>query len=903
MSVPAVKAAQDAMRVRAGVVVTFDPDDLLALGAPSGDVIDFLDQQCHLVPVADGPAAWTLDDAVRTRLLASTDRAELVRARAAVTRVPDSPVQQALDRSLQTGWADDDVVALDDEETAALSVVAKWWGGRRYDVPDPDDLADHLRRRLLFADARSMATDHFVGRQDVLAQLEDRFRDPRGEAVALWGIGGVGKSALIARFVVDVADASEPWERGLVALLDFDDPALNPMYPAELVARITEQLEVQLSAGSGAFADVRSRVAHESSDSDYRSSSTVRKSAGPDTRWADLLADVLEEVDGRLLVVLDTVEQAQRRGPSAMFALKDVVAALCRRPNVLVLLSGRARIPELRDLTTELELRGLAETDAVRLMVEMSDGGIDADRAAALVDRFGTHAPAAGRHRPPVLISPLTVRLLASLLARSPGGADDPLFGLQAVNEQLDAELYLRILGHISDPSVRALAHPGLVLRRITPEVIRYVLAMPCGIPLGELDEQDLFNRLAAEPMLVDRPEPGVLEHRQDVRAVMLPQILRDSQVDATGVQFAAVAYYEARSDPASRVEELYHRLMLGQDRSDLLRRWDDQAAEQLVVAVDELPPRSRVFLLSRLRGAFVGEDDRRLLDDAEWLEKVEPTVEAMLGRGRADEALDLLRERRRSDGGPLLPLVEIEALEATDRLDEAIILAGAEAQVAAAALDGAAVTDLSLQQCRLFERAGRPAESLVVLDRTIAVSRDHSIDRLRLLVAWLGVARRNALGTQDARRLRVKEAADLGLTTPTRRLIEYPGLLRDLAAEVGDEAGDVLDTALRSVGFDAHKSGDVPEALAELADSPDRTGKVVDLLRLDQNPQGPVEWHQVVNQNRSDSGLGVAEVLSAFPQDTDSLRDAVLRDYRSEADAAYRGVDQSEELRWDGPS
>lgn len=902
MSTPAVTAAQEAMRARAGVVVTFDPDDLLALGASSGDVIDFLDQQCHLVPVADGPAAWTLDDAVRTRLLASTDRAELVRARAAVTRVPDSPVQQALDRSLDAGWSTREVAELDDDETAALSVVAKWWGGRRADVPDPDDLVDHLRRRLLFADARSMATDHFVGRQDVLAQLWDRFRDPQGKAVALWGIGGVGKSALIARLVVEVADASLPLDEGLVVMLDFDDPALNPMYPAELVARIAEQLEVQLTASSGAFADVRNRVFHETPDSAYRSSSSVRKASGPDTYWAELLADALEEVDGRLLVVLDTVEQAQRRGPSAMYALVDVVAALCRHPQVFVLLSGRARIPELRDLATELELRGLAEPDAVRLMVEMSDGGIDADRAAALVDRFGTHGPTDGPHRPPVLISPLTVRLLASLLARTPGGADDPLFGLQAVNEQLDAELYLRILGHIGDPSIRALAHPGLVLRRITPEVIRQVLAVPCGIPLADLDEQDLFNRLAAEPMLVDRPELGILEHRQDVRAVMLPQILRDTKVDATAVQLAAIAYYAARSDTASRVEELYHRLLLGQEPSELMQRWDFRAAEQLLTAADELPQRSRVFLLARLPRAFVGEDDRRLLDDADWLEKVGPTVESMLSRGRADEALRLLRERRRPDGGPLLPLVEIEALEATDQLDEAIALAAYEAQVAATALDGAAVTDLSLQQCRLSERAGRPADSLTVLDRAIAVSRDDSVDRLRLLVAWLGVARRNALGAEE-RPHRLEEAVQIGRTAKTRRLIEYPGLLRDLAAEVGDEAGDVLDTALRSVGFDAHKSGDVPDALAELADSPDRTGKVVDLLRLDQDPRGPVEWHQVVNQNRSDSGLGVAEVLSAFPQETEGLRDAVLRDYRSEADAAYAGVDQSEELRWDGPS
>ena len=898
------------MRARAGVVATFDPDDILALGTSSGDVIDFLDQECHLVPMADGPAAWTLDDAVRTRLFASADRADLVRARAAVKEVPDSAVQQALDRSLDAGWSTWDVAELDDEATAALSVVARWWSGSRYDVPNPEDLADHLRRRLLFADARSMASDHFVGREDVLDELRQRFSDTQGKAVVLWGVGGVGKSALVARLVVEAVDEGlDELNPDLVALLDFDDPAINPMYPAELVAAITEQLDVQLAAGSREFSNVRSKVVSESAYSGYRSASSGRTVTGPDTYWADLLGQAVDGmvVGSRLLVVLDTVEQAQRRGPSAMYALADVVGELCRRSHVLVLLSGRARVPELADITTTMELLGLAEPDAVTLMVDLAEGAVDRDHAQTLVRRFGTRHPATGAGVPtgdePILISPLTVRLLAALLAKTGAGAEDPLFGLQAANEQLDAELYLRILGHIEDPLVRAVAHPGLVLRRITPEIIRDVLAKSGGVELGEVDERDLFNRLAAEPMLVDRPEPDVLEHRQDVRAVMLPQILRDTTVDARSVQLAAVDYYTRRRDPVSRAEEIYHRLLLGQGRDKLDPIWDPRAAERLVTAVDELPQRSRVLLLSRLPRAFVGDDDRRLLDDAEWLEKVEPTVGAMLSRGRAPEALELLRERRRADGGPLLPLVEIEALEALERLDEAIALAGREAEVAATALDPASVTDLSLQQCRLFERAGRPADSLAVLDRAIAVSREHSVDRLRLLVAWLGVGRRNALGTDEERRHRVGEAVDIGRTATTRRLEEYPGLLRDLAAEVGDEAGDVLDTALRSVGFDAHKSGDVPDALAELAGSPARTSQVVDLLRLDQDPRGTVEWRQVVNQNRADSGLGVAEVLSAFPKDAESLREAVLSDYRSEADAAYRGLDQSDELRWDGPS
>lgn len=898
------------MRARAGVVATFDPDDILALGTSSGDVIDFLDQECHLVPMADGPAAWTLDDAVRTRLFASADRADLVRARAAVKEVPDSAVQQALDRSLDAGWSTWDVAELDDEATAALSVVARWWSGSRYDVPNPEDLADHLRRRLLFADARSMASDHFVGREDVLDELRQRFSDTQGKAVVLWGVGGVGKSALVARLVVEAVDEGlDELTPDLVALLDFDDPAINPMYPAELVAAITEQLDVQLAAGSGEFSNVRSKVVSESAYSGFRSASSGRTVTGPDTYWADLLGQAVDGmvVGSRLLVVMDTVEQAQRRGPSAMYALADVVGELCRRSHVLVLLSGRARVPELAAITTTTELLGLAEPDAVTLMVDLAEGAVDRDHAQTLVRRFGTRHKATGAGVPtgdePILISPLTVRLLAALLAKTGAGAEDPLFGLQAANEQLDAELYLRILGHIEDPLVRAVAHPGLVLRRITPEIIRDVLAKSGGVELGKVDERDLFNRLAAEPMLVDRPEPDVLEHRQDVRAVMLPQILRDTTVDARSVQLAAVDYYTRRRDPVSRAEEIYHRLLLGQGRDKLDPIWDPRAAERLVTAVDELPQRSRVLLLSRLPRAFVGDDDRRLLDDAEWLEKVEPTVGAMLSRGRAEEALELLRERRRADGGPLLPLVEIEALEALERLDEAIALAGREAEVAATALDPASVTDLSLQQCRLFERAGHPLESLAVLDRATAVSREHSVDRLRLLVSWLGVSRRNAIGTTDARRRCMDEAVDIGRTATTRRLEEYPGLLRDLAAEVGDEAGDVLDTALRSVGFDAHKSGDVPDALAELADSPARTSQVVDLLRLDQDPRGTVEWRQVVNQNRADSGLGVAEVLSAFPKDAESLREAVLSDYRSEADAAYRGLDQSDELRWDGPS
>ena len=42
--------------------------------------------------------------------------------------------------------------------------------------------------------------------------------------------------------------------------------------------------------------------------------------------------------------------------------------------------------------------------------------------------------------------------------------------------EVLQGVLFRRILGHIHTPEIRQLAHPGLVLRRITPDLIKEVL-------------------------------------------------------------------------------------------------------------------------------------------------------------------------------------------------------------------------------------------------------------------------------------------------------------------------------------------------------------------------------------------------------------------------------------------
>jgi hypothetical protein len=41
----------------------------------------------------------------------------------------------------------------------------------------------------------------------------------------------------------------------------------------------------------------------------------------------------------------------------------------------------------------------------------------------------------------------------------------------------VQGQLYQQILNHIPDPDLRQLAHPGLVVRRVTRDVIKEVLA------------------------------------------------------------------------------------------------------------------------------------------------------------------------------------------------------------------------------------------------------------------------------------------------------------------------------------------------------------------------------------------------------------------------------------------
>ena len=144
--------------------------------------------------------------------------------------------------------------------------------------------------------------------------------------------------------------------------------------------------------------------------------------------------------------------------------------------------------------------------------------------------------------------------------------------------------LFAGILNRLPRQDVQALASPGLVLRQITPGLMREVLAVPCGLKPGltEAEAMDLFKSLAEVMWLVRlvSREPPMVEHVPELRRRMLSQILLDPRGKA--VAEAAIAWFEspAASDhPGADPKAIYYRGLL--DRSslprhpDLLRRLD----------------------------------------------------------------------------------------------------------------------------------------------------------------------------------------------------------------------------------------------------------------------------------------------------------------------------------------
>ena len=477
--------------------------------------------------------------------------------------------------------------------------------------------------------------DRFVGRKEELTKLRgfvDELQSKTfGESVQrlltrgyrqaqyLFGVrdesvfflearGGLGKSTLMAKFTLDHAlGQSRPFP---FAYLDFDRAALRPRNPRALLLEVARQVGLQLTYPVPALDSLCTRLR----DDIAGTAKPLTSISDPFDDFREIVQEFLTHGSRPFLVVLDTMEVVQY-DPKSLAGIIDFLTNLSGMPRgeefseLKIVAAGRADIPDLRTNPEE-------RPEHRRILLD----ALEIDEARAMANQVGKWLmplewqpewaqDVAGRKSDPAeRREPLTIRVAVELLRDTPKEERDALSreiakAGEEANQYFVGRLYQRrILSHIRNPDVRNLAWPGLIFRRMTPDLIRDPLAALCGVDPARADE--LFYALANEVWMVEDQGPNTIRHRPDLRARTLPLMRRHDARKFAEVNRAAIEYFAKRraDDPGAHAEWVYHRLLEGEDCEIVDRDWTDTLPTALAGAEDDFDRNSatRIYLQSR---------------------------------------------------------------------------------------------------------------------------------------------------------------------------------------------------------------------------------------------------------------------------------------------------------------
>jgi len=625
------------------------------------------------------------------------------------------------------------------DRLVALGQLYDWGLAEFGGLPDRAAFSTAIARRSSVAMFEHLVDDSFVGRDSELQILRDyvgvvslsiweKVRSFVGSEsrppLVIYGPGGVGKTALIGKFLLEHVNSPIAGSFPFV-YLPFDSETLDVREPFTILVSAAGQLSVEIGdpddvsgIDGRAAARFRDLVAtyrenraglRQRARSRSRQRERLQELSAAEEELYQAFGDLLDEIAGvarwqqktskvPVLLVFDTFEEVYYRAREDLFGFWRMLEAVQKRfPLLRIVIAGR---PQPRPFTVghqkpiELSLDNLGQADGVRLLQSL--GIEDRTAAQAIVRQIGGN--------------PLSLRLAARVAQRE--GAKDGIRGLETrrrlifnvAADVVHGQLYRRILDHIHDPDVRALAHPGMVLRRVTHGIIRDVLAPACG--LGHIDDTRadvLFEELRREYALVSVEDDSSLRYRDEVRRPMLALLINDKPTEVEAIQRAAIDYYTESQEVADRAEEIYHRLMLGQPSEMIAQRWLRGVESHLGAAVEELPPTQQIWLAGHM-SIELPPETVALADLETW--------ERIVGR-RAFESLRysdnlgvlaLLGERsERTDASPLFA-IEARALLALERVGEA-----------------AGLLDRGVQNYPLLGNRGRFAELLWLRAQTAA--------------------------------------------------------------------------------------------------------------------------------------------------------------------------------------
>ena len=875
----------------AAVLAAFDSEALVPLRTDvEEDLDDLLSNSTVLREVSAGRTQWTLQPNVRGDVLAEMGTREaLQQALEANPRRPDVPLQRTLEAYIRG-----DAPALDGQDLEQLAVtfqVADWLRPVLPDIPDRDTINARMERASLLRPFEDLADQKFRGRRRELEQLRNYVEvlppESAVDRVVSWftrgvkeildlhkrpplliyGPGGMGKSTLLSKFILDHVRLDDA-RRFPFVYLDFDRPELRAFNsvdlradePLTLLAEAVRQLGIQYPAARKACQSIRANWQQQMADAVkagaiVSSQGTARQGRRLNRQAAlsdftSLLATL--DIAGKpLLFVLDTFEEVQYSSRAYVQEIWQFLIELQERvPRLRVVAAGRSTIPEF--VTENIELTEL-DQEAARGYLE-GHGVTDAALAASLARQIGGN--------------PLYLRLAVEVFKKE--GVTSEFFR-QLRGSAIQRQLFRRVLEHIHDEDVRKLMHPGLVLRRITPPVIREVLAGPCGVKVDTNERaQTLFEELSRESALVIPDEGGAVRLRPELRRAMLRLLWQDDAAKVIELHRAAVEFYaRGPATPLLRAEEIYHRLSLKQVAADVDPRWIAGVEGYLVAAVPELEPPQQAYLASRV-GLELTPEVRQAAAIQDWARDAENRVRELSALGRIDEALAVLHERQERRPGSMLDVIEADLLVQKGKLDEAIAVLDPAIDAASHVADPALLTSLLTLSARTRLRKGDYDAARKALDEVEPLVGPESTMSLELALLRATLDRRAGLDSPEA----IASAAKLNTmlaAMPDAVLVTREDLLRGAVAINGPHSPDLTLRALKLLNL-ANLTASERRALARALAAWDVELKARGSLPAEpmaaalKLPEGPERWTSFVeSQEPKDLASMLARLLAAY--------------------------------------
>lgn len=425
-------------------------------------------------------------------------------------------------------------------------------------------------------DQYTVISKDFIGRETELRTLHHfvfgNLQKGGWSGLVITGLGGVGKSTLLARFTEEVlAKQLAP-----VAILDFDRPGIVAADASWLTQEISRQIGEQYPAMKKLLAEARvdMRTSRETEGDGKSSISDSNEILRPLLKVVRAISTgFLAGWYSRkpLLLILDTMEEVVQSNDFHNLHNWLVWLAATMNPiNIKVIFSGRLYDDQMK------KLLAFSQIQNTPMVISEFDDTI----AGQFLQKQGLSKVMTKKVLESGLLPlrPLELKLLARLLKEGKVSFSELSReltqskgkGRRSSKPLFTGIIYRRVLQRLSSQQVRAIAYPGLILRYINAELVMKVLKP--ALELKKFSETDAINAvetLSNFSWLAYKGERGEVWHRKDLRRSMLQLMIAEEPEKIAAIRENAINYFESLKTEESMAEALYHRLMMMKKASD----------------------------------------------------------------------------------------------------------------------------------------------------------------------------------------------------------------------------------------------------------------------------------------------------------------------------------------------